>query len=181
MVFVAVEPQDGKHRRLSLSMSPRCRLVASDAWASGPSPTAAAQGSIDGPSEYVAYDLQRLDFEPCTEVLSVGKAAQGKKPPAQLKHPAKPPVVTGSELTVAAWSKASELGPGCKAEIDLYAEGDAEAIEVPLDFGGGELIRWSHVYETRFLGKRRLFLHRVAQCGGKRTLLGVACADIEVK
>lgn len=168
-----------KKRRLKVSLNAQCRLTAEDGWVSG---SGDALREIDHPSDpytFVPFDLKRLDFEPCTERLALGKPARGAKP-GKLSAADEVPVITADSLSLAQWSARSSLPEGCTAQIDLWVNGEAEAIEFPVE-AKGDPIHWRFDYETRFLGKKGLALHRIAKCANNKQLLGVACASIEVK
>jgi hypothetical protein len=168
-----------RRRRLKLSLNAQCRLQAEDGWISG---TGEARREQDHPSEpytFVPFDLSRLDFEPCSERLAIGKAARGRTP-GRLSGPGEVPVITSSTLPVAQWSPRAQLPQGCSALVSLWVNGEAEVLDFPID-SGGSTIHWAVDYDARFLGKKGLALHRRAKCGDDTRILGVACAQIEVR
>jgi hypothetical protein len=178
MEFVEVSSAS-KKRRLKLSLNAQCRLTAEDGWVSG---SGQALREIDHPSDpytFVPFDLRRLDFEPCTERLALGKAARARNP-GKLSAADEVPVITADSLTLGQWSARSSLPEGCTAQIDLWVNGEAEALEFPIE-AKGDPMHWRFDYETRFLGKKGLAMHRIAKCANNKQLLGVACATIEVK
>jgi len=179
MDFTEVGDEGTKRRRLKVSLNAQCRLQVEDGWIAGSSQ---ALREIDHPSDpytFVPFDLSRLDFEPCTERLAIGKAARGGSP-GKVVALDSAPVITADSLTVAQWSPRSVLSEGCTAELGLWVNGEAEALDVPVELGGST-IHWRFEYETRFLGKKGLAMHRIAKCSNNKQLLGVACASIEVK
>ncbi len=179
MDFIEVGDEGTRRRRLKVSLNAQCRLHVEDGWIAGSSN---ALREIDHPSDpytFVPFDLRRLDFEPCTERLAIGKSARGSSS-GQVVSFETVPAVTADSLTVAQWSPRSDVSEGCTAELELWVNGEAEALDVPIEMGKST-IHWRFEYETRFLGKKGLALHRIAKCSNNKQLLGVACASIEVK
>ena len=179
MEFVEQGSDDAKRRRLKVSLNAQCRLQVEDGWISGAGESLREHDHPSEPYTFVPFDLSRLDFEPCTEQLAVGNAARSRKP-GVLVAPGEVPVITADTLPVAQWSSSEEVPQGCSAQLDLWVNGSAEALDVPIE-GKGTGIHWSFDYETRFLGKKGLALHRHAKCANDKRLLGVACAEIEVR
>jgi len=179
MDFIEQGDATAKRRRLKVSLNAQCRLSVEDGWVAGP---ADALREIDHPSDpytFVPFDLRRLDFEPCTERLAIGKSARGSSP-GKLVPTESVPLITADSLTVAQWSPRSDIAEGCTAELHLWVNGEAEALDVPVELSSST-IHWRFDYETRFLGKKGLAMHRIAKCSNNKQLLGVACASIEVK
>jgi len=179
MDFVEQGSDKVRKRRLKVSLNAECRLQVEDGWISGAGESLREQDHPAEPYTFVPFDLSRLDFEPCTEGLAIGKAARSRNP-GTLVASGEVPVVTSDTLPIAQWSAGEEVPQGCSALLDLWVNGEAEALDVPIE-GKATGIHWSFDYETRFLGKKGLALHRHAKCAGEKRLLGVACAEIEVR
>ena len=179
MEFVEAGTAGTKRRRLKVRLNAQCRLSIEDGWISG-SPESSRE--IDHPSDpytFVAFDLLRLDFEPCTERLAVGRAARSAKPGKTIGLE-ELPLIKSDSVPLAQWSPRPSLPQGCTAQLDLWVNGEAEALDVPIEVGSGT-IHWRFDYETRFLGKKGLAMHRIAKCANDKQLLGVACANIDVR
>ncbi len=168
-----------RRRRLKVSLNSQCRVQVEDGWVSGAGETLQEHDHPSEPHTFVPFDLSRLDFEPCTERLALGKNARSSSP-GTVSPPGEVPVITQDHLSVAQWSARSALPDGCTAQLDLWVNGEAEALEFPVQ-GSGPQIHWIFEYDTHFLGKKGLALHRVAKCGTESRILGVACAEIEVR
>ncbi|MBJ94207.1 MAG: hypothetical protein CMP23_06970 [Rickettsiales bacterium] len=179
MDFVEQGQVSQRKRRLKVSLNAKCRLDVADGWVSGP---AAQPTEVDHPSSphtFVAFDLSRLDFAPCTERLALGRAARSKAP-GKLSAVGEVPVITADSLTLAQWSPSSVIPQGCVPQVDLWVNGEAEIIDMPIEVNG-QRVHWRVDYETRFLGKKGLALHREVKCQNETRLLAVACANIEVR
>jgi len=179
MDFTEDDSGTSRRRRLKASLNSQCRLQVADGWVSGAGESEKEHDHPSQPYTFVPFDLSRLDFEPCTERLALGKAAKSSTP-GTVPPAGEVPVITSDHLWVAQWSARSALPDGCTAQLDLWVNGEAEALEFPVQVGGPQ-IHWSFEYDTHFLGKKGLALHRVAKCGTETRILGVACAEIEVR
>jgi hypothetical protein len=179
MELVEDGAETSRRRRLKLSLNGQCRLQAEDGWITGTGEAAREQDHPSEPYSFVPFDLSRLDFEPCSERLAMGKAARGRSP-GGLSAPGDVPVITSSTLPVAQWSPREQLAQGCSALVSLWVNGEAEVLDFPIE-SDGPTIHWAVDYEARFLGKKGLALHRRAKCGNEIRILGVACAEIEVR
>ncbi|HCP48171.1 MAG TPA: hypothetical protein DIU15_19185 [Deltaproteobacteria bacterium] len=179
---VVPEPKANERtRRVWLSLNESCRLEAADGWV-----RFEAGGEREGkepgePMVFVPFNLDRLDFEPCTERLYLRKAARDRATAQRTSLPDKPPVVTESSLPIGTWAPRSELAAGCRGEVDLWVDGEAEAEALAIPAGKGTDIHWYVDFDVRTLGNHGLAMHRIETCGEERKLLGVACANIEVR
>ena len=177
------DPADpsGRARRIKASLTTDCRLQLDHFGVRNgqevPVPAA------DGLNQFASYpELERLDFEPCTEPLYIRGAAKSRsKATGGTIRPATPPTVKEDRLPVGSWSSAGELNSGCRGAIDLYVDGEADAIDAPAKDPSGGHVQWYLDYETNYLGVHHLAMHRKAVCGEQTTLLGVACTEIEVQ
>ena len=115
----------------------------------------------------------------CCERLALGRAARSKAP-GKLSAVGEVPVITADSLTLAQWSPSSVIPQGCVPQVDLWVNGEAEIIDMPIEVNG-QRVHWRVDYETRFLGKKGLALHREVKCQNETRLLAVACANIEVR
>lgn len=171
----------GERRRVWASITPDCRLEAQFG-------TVKADGSETrdaAPADkYVPFpELANRDYEPCTERLYFGAGAKSHGAAKKSKSADSPPVVRSSNMPVAAWGPAGEVGPGCIALFDLWTDGQA------MEIIGGKtveekdgMLRWYHAYENDFLGLHGISMHRKVKCeGADPKLLGVACLQVEVK
>ena len=179
MQFVQQGTDAARRRRLKVSLDAQCRLKVEDGWLSGAGESLREHDHPSAPYTFVVFDLSRLDFEPCTERLALGKPARGRTP-GKVSSADAVQLVTSDTLPLAQWSPRAELPQGCSALLDLWVNGEAEVLDVPIE-SEGAYIHWRFDYETRFLGKKGLALHRQAKCGDEKRLLGVACAQIEVR
>jgi len=184
MVFsqIVPTPQAGKRsRRIWVSLNEACRLEVADGWFRTEGGSERDGKEPGDPMVFVPFNLDRLDFEPCTERLYLRKAARNRGAAQRSTVPETPPVVTESRLPIATWAPRSELATGCQPEVDLWVDGEAEAEAMPVKVGSGADIHWYVDFDVRTLGNHGLAMHRIARCGDDRKLLGVACANIEVR
>ena len=178
---VFTEPGSGTRKRVWATITDDCRVEAQF-------------GTVDGsgvetknpatPDKYVPFeDLKSRDFEPCTETLFYGRAAKSHSAAKAYKKPEAPPVVRSSNMPVAAWGPAGEVGPGCTATFDLWTDGKSmEVIAAETVEEKDGMLRWHHPYENDYLGVHGVSMHRKVKCaGGEEKLLGVACLQVEVK
>jgi hypothetical protein len=169
----------GRARMLQGTITKDCRVELADGWSQG--------GSFspipDGSHTFVPFpSASRLDYEPCTERLYLDGDARSEaaaKKAAPVGDTA--PVTRRSSTLVAAFGPRSEVPAGCKASVHVWANGEAEVMTDLEDDGQGDRIRWSQELSNDFIGLRAVSLRRYAECGGDKTLLGVACAQYEVK
>ena len=171
----------GRSRRIKASLTSDCRIQLEQFWVRGGNESKTPIGQTS--ETYVKYlELDRLDFEPCTEPLYLRGAARKKdKATGGTIRPASPTSVTEDSLPVGTFSPASELGPGCRPLIDLWVDGEAVAVDAAVDPAEGDSVHWFYEFDTDYLGVRHLALHRKAVCADATELLGVACTEIEVK
>jgi hypothetical protein len=162
-----------------VSLNAQCRLNVEDGWVAGLPDALRETDHPSDPYTFVPFDLRRLDFEPCTERLAIGKSARGSSPGKVVARDTVP-MITADSLTLAQWSPRSDILEGCSAELELWVNGEAEALDIPVEVGN-TTVHWRFDYETHFLGKKGLAMHRIAKCSNNKQLLGVACASIEVK
>ena len=170
----------GAARRIKASLTSDCRLQLDHFDVKGGREE--AREAADGLNLFVPYpELQRLDFEPCTEPLYLrGAAKSASKATGGSMRPAVPTSVKEDTLPVGAFSPSSQIGPGCRPVIDLFVNGEAEMADMVLDKASGGTQSWRVDYEIGFIGEQHLALHRKLACGEETTLLGVACTVIEV-
>ena len=171
----------GAARRVKASLTTDCRLQLDHFDVKGGREQ--AREAADGLNKFVPYpELQRLDFEPCTEPLYLrGAAKSASKATGGSMRPTPPPVVKEDRLPVGTFGPTSEIGPGCRPVIDLFVNGEAEVADMPVDAARSGPQPWRVDYEIGFVGEQHLALHRKIQCAEEMTLLGVACTVIEVQ
>lgn len=171
---VKSQPDDkGRVHTLELSLTDRCRVLAKHTINGQPDPM--------GDVEYAPYDLAHWDFEVCTEPLFYKAAAKSWSKAQSYKQPSKPPALKDDTLPLAAWTPKGELEPGCTGQVDLWINGQADALGLENVEPSGDRLRWYVDYETQYVGLQSFNLHRYANCQGARKLLGVACTQIEIK
>lgn len=169
----------GGKRALKGTITNECRVQLDAGTAQG----GAFTPSADSSHTFVPFEpAARLDYEPCTERLFLDAAARSQK----ASKKAKPvgdvlPVTRRSETTVGAWSPRSELGAGCKPVIHIWSNGEAEVMTDLEDPGKGDTIHWTYPLANDYVGTRAVSVRRYADCAGQKKLLGVACAQYEVK
>ncbi len=169
----------GRQRQIKGTINNECRVELEDGWASGGSFTPIAEGK----RTFVPFEpASRLDYELCTERLYLDGDARNEaaaKKAAPLGDDV--PTTRRSSTQVAAFAPRSELEAGCKPVLNIWANGEAEVMADLEDDGKGPSLRWSHELSNDFIGARAISLRRYAECGGQKKLLGVACAQYEVK
>lgn len=170
----------GAKRRMLASMTPDCRLQLDQLHVRG-----AGTQPVEGSelNKFVPLsELQRLDFEPCTEPAYIRSAARTpSKARDGLIRPPAPPVITSDVLPVGTFGPASEVPAGCTPVVDLYSNGEAEASDLPIGDAANGLLNWRVDFDVSYVGVAHLALHRKAMCGEEALLLGVACTVIEVQ
>ena len=175
-----LDPQ-GRSRRIKASLTTDCRIQMEQLHVRGEIETKVPSGQTS--EVYVKYlELDRLDFEPCTEPLYLRGAAmiRAEATGGDLR-PSAPIVVKEDRLPVGTFGPASELGEGCRATLDVWMDGEAIAVDAAVEPAEGGFVHWLYDYETDYLGVHHLALHRKAVCADASVLLGVACTEIEVK
>jgi len=170
----------GAKRRMKASMTTDCRLQLDQFAVRG-----AGEQPVEGgeaPNRFVPLsELQRLDFEPCTEPVYTGAAAKSaSRAKDGLIRPSTPPVVRSDVLPVGTFGPASEVPSGCTPVVDLYVNGEAEVADLPIGDASGGQLNWRVDFDVSYVGVQHLALHRKAICGEQAQLLGVACTVIEV-
>lgn len=175
-----LEPGKGAFR-LKASLTQDCRVQLEQYRVRGETETKVPIGQTS--EVFVKYlELDRLDFEPCTEPLYLRGAAKTKdKATGGTIRPATPPAVTEDTLPVGTFGPESELAAGCRPLIDLWVDGEAVAIDAAVEAASGGHVNWLYDYSTDYLGVHHLAMHRKAVCADRTELLGVACTEIEVK
>ncbi len=175
-----IDPQ-GRSFRVKASLTQDCRLQLEQFRVRGDSETKIPVGMTS--EAYVKYlELDRLDFEPCTEPLYLRGAAKNKdQATGGAIRPATPHVVEEDSLPVGTFGPGSELAAGCRPLIDLWVDGEAVAIDAAVEPASGGHVHWLYDYSTDYLGVHHLAMHRKAVCADRTELLGVACTEIEVK
>jgi hypothetical protein len=149
----------------------------------GPAKDATAASGPHGTHTFAPFEsASRLDYEPCTERLYTDGAARSES----ASKKAKPvtdvlPVTRRSQTTVAAWGPRSELAAGCKPVVHIWSNGEAEVMTDLEESGKGSTVHWKYTLSNDFVGSRAISLRRYAECDGAKKLLGVACAQYEVK
>ncbi len=164
------------NRKYDASITTDCRLQ----WDGFDGATAVP--AADGLNRFVPYsELQRLDFEPCTEPLYIRSVAKTKaKQSGGSMQPPTPPTVKSDSLPVGVFGPSAEVPSGCTAAADLWVNGELEAMDMKAKSTGGD-VHWYVDYEIGYIGTQHLALHRKAVCGEEdHRLLGVACTVIEV-
>jgi hypothetical protein len=171
----------GRSRRIKAGLTSDCRVQMQQFWARGTTETKIPVGQTS--ETYVKYlELDRLDFEPCTEPLYLrGAAKKRDKATGGDVRPANPVAVTEDSLPIGTFGPASELASGCRPLIDIWVDGEAVAVDAALEPAEGGYVHWLYDYETDYLGVHHLALHRKSACADRTELLGVACTEIEVK
>jgi hypothetical protein len=171
----------GRKRRIKASLTTDCRLQLEHSWVRGE--TESKVPAQAGPESYVRYlELDRLDFEPCSEPLYLRSAAkQRDKATGGTIRPAAPAPVTEDRLPMGAFSPASEIAAGCRPTLDVWLDGEAVAIDAGVDPAEGGFIHWLYEYETQYLGVHHVAMHRKSVCDAGTEILGVACTEIEIK
>ncbi len=167
----------GGDRFVKAGLNDDCRLTA-------------APGTMEGgeevmdPGEPLVFapfgEIANYDYEPCTEPLFIQAGAKRKvraKPPKKGEIPA----IRASSMPIGAWSKKSDLPAGCEPIFDVYVDGEGDAYNVSTVEEKGDDLNWGMDMDNRYLGVHGIALHRFAKCEGARTLLGVACIEVEVK
>lgn len=176
-------PRDpsGRSFRLKASLTQDCRIQLEQHWVRGQTEAKIPAGQTS--ETYVKYlELDRLDFEPCTEPLYLRGAAKSRdKATGGLIRPATPTVVTEDSVALGTFGPASELGAGCRPLIDLWVDGEAVAVDAAVEPAEGDHVHWLYDHSTDYMGVHHLALHRKVACADSTELLGVACTEIEVK
>ncbi len=171
----------GARRRFKASMTTDCRLQLDPFEVRG-----AGEKAVEGGSELSKFvplsELQRLDFEPCTEPAYIRSAAKtASKAKDGLIRPTTPPVVKADMLPVGTFGPTSEVPAGCTPVVDLYSNGEAEVSDMRIGDASKGQYNWRVDFDVSFVGVTHLALHRKAMCGEEAQLLGVACTVIEVQ
>ena len=178
-VFTA--PGSGPRFRAWVTITPACRLEITTGTVDG---SGVEQKGPEPAMLFASFpELASRDFEPCTERLYYGRQARSWSSAKGSPAPSGTPSVRTSDMMVAAYGPTGEVGPGCKASFDVWTDGQAmDARGVETVEASGDRLRWFMPYSNDYLGKHGVAMHRFVTCeGGEKTLLGVACFEIEVK
>ncbi len=169
----------GRARTVKGIITAECRVQLDDGWSSGGSFAAIPDGS----HTFAPFPTaSRFDYEPCTERLYLDGAARSEASAKKAKPPGDTmPVTRRSSTLVGTWASRSELGPGCKPKVHIWSNGEADVMDDLDDSGKGSRIHWAYKLSNDYVGPRAVSMRRYAECGGAKQLLGVACAQYEVK